>query len=335
MINIFDTRTMLKAMEQMKPPRTFLRDTFFPSVRTFDTKKVDIDLRKGKRKMAPFVSPRVGGKTVERQGYRTDTYEPCLVAPDMITTADDLFKRLPGENLYGGKSPEERAAEQLGIDLVELDDMITRREEWMCAQALLSGVINMVGEGINETINFGLTNEILAAERRWTAEGSDPLADLKIWRRERIKASGITPNIAVMASDVIDIFINHPKVKGALDNRRIDLGKIDPMVLPNGVTYYGYIKDVGLDIYAYDEWYLDDDGVEKPMVPEGKVLIGSTNARTERLYGAVALVDQDKVYSAERVPRSWTQKKPSARFVQVMSRPLPVQVDAFFFAMVK
>ncbi|WP_284069242.1 major capsid protein [Escherichia coli] len=35
--------------------------------------------------------------------------------------------------------PAERAAEQLGKDLLELDEMVNRREEWMCAQVLFYG----------------------------------------------------------------------------------------------------------------------------------------------------------------------------------------------------
>lgn len=335
-INMFDTRTMIELLEQMKPARTFLKETFFRNVRTFDTEYVDIDIVKGKRRMAPFVSPIIGGKTVERQGYSTNTYKPVLVAPDMITTAQDLLKRAAGENIYGAGSPDERAAEQLGRDMAELDNLITRREEWMCAQALFTGQIQMIGEGVNESVNFGLAashNITLTSGDLWTADTSDPLGDLRTWRRLIIQDSGVSPDIVVMGSDAIDAFLNNAKVLSALDNRRVDLGQIVPSALPNGVTYYGYIREAGVDIYGYDEWYLDDAGVEQPMVPTQKVLMGSTRARTEMLYGAIVDVDEG-TFALPRVPKSWTVPKPSARFVQLRSRPLPVpvQIDAFVVA---
>ena len=62
-MDIFDTRTMLEAVEQMPSARRFLLNTFFNGGNpvTFATKTVDIDIIKGKRKMAPFVHPRLPG----------------------------------------------------------------------------------------------------------------------------------------------------------------------------------------------------------------------------------------------------------------------------------
>lgn len=335
-IDLFDTRTMLEAVRQMQPVRTFLRDTFFTNRRTFDTEYVDVDIVKGKRRMAPFVSPKVGGKVVERLGYQTHTYKAPMLAPKLPTTAEQLLKRLPGEALYSGMSPEERAAEQLGRDLAELDEIITRREEWMCAQAVFAGQIYVVGEGVDEVIDFGLTNkEALTGTALWSDTAADPLADLKRWRQQIIKVSGFSPDIVIMASDAEEAFLKHEKVQKALDLRLVDTGQINPQTLPNGATYIGRIAEVGVNIYTYDEWYLDDDGVEKPMVPAKTVLMASTAARFDLLYGAY--IDMELgVFALPRIPRSWVEKDPSVRWVQMVSRPLPVpeHIDSLYVATV-
>lgn len=340
-MDMFETRTMIQMLEQMKPARTFLKDTFFGRARTFDTEHVDIDIYKGKRRMAPFVAPVIGGVTVQRLGYKTNSYKPALVAPDMITTAVDLLKRAPGETVYSAQSPNERMAMQLGRDMAELDSLITRREEWMCAKALFTGQIPMVGEGVNDIVSFDLAqshNITLGsggAPAKWGAQGADPLKNMRDWRRLIIQDSGASPNVVVMGTSALDKFIEDETVAKALDNRRVDRGLIDPLVLPNGVTYWGYIKEIACDIYSYDEWYLDDDGVEQPMVPTDLVLMSSTNARMELLYGAVADVDLG-TFALARVPKSWTLPKPSSRFVQLRCRPLPVpvQIDAVVVAKV-
>ena len=36
------------------------------------------------------------------------------------------------------------------------------------------------------------------------------------------------------------------------------LGEIAPRNLPNGVRYIGWLADPGLELYAYNEVYLDD-----------------------------------------------------------------------------
>ena len=132
----------------------------------------------------------------------------------------------------------------------------------------------------------------------------------------------MSPNVAVFGSDVIDAFLNHDQVKDALDTRRVDLGQIDPQVLPDGATYYGYIKDCGLDIYGYDEWYLDDDGNEQPMVAADKILLGSDRTRNAKLYGMIQDLDAEGAYAVPRYPKSWTTKDPSTRFVMLQSAAL-------------
>ena len=76
MIDLFETRTLLRAMEQSQPPKTFLLDTFFPVIRQSETDTVDIDIIKGKRKLAPFVAPMHEGKVISNEGFHTDTFKP-------------------------------------------------------------------------------------------------------------------------------------------------------------------------------------------------------------------------------------------------------------------
>ena len=109
--DIYTPRTMGKIIRRMPPVHTFFRDTFFKNRQTFPTKSVDVDFKKGSRALAPFVHPKIGGKTIPNSGYRTESYTPVLVAPNKITTVDDLLERAAGENPYSGRTPAERAVE--------------------------------------------------------------------------------------------------------------------------------------------------------------------------------------------------------------------------------
>ncbi len=325
-INIYDTRTMLAALEDIPPVNTFLLKTFFPGFKTFDTKHVDIDIVKGKRRLAPFVSPVLEGKVMEKRGYTTRTYTPPYVKPKFVSGAQELLDRAPGQVIYSGnQSNLERAASKLGEELAELDETITRREEWMAAQALFNGSVNVVGDGVNDVIDFGRAADhavTLTGTALWTDSASKPLDKLREWRRKVIQDSGLAPDAAVFGADVIEAFLNHADVLDKLDNRRVDLGKIDPQVLPEGVTYYGYIKELALDIYGYDEWYIDDSGNEQPLVPADKVLLGSTRSRNAKLYGMIQDLDAGGNFAVSRFPKSWVKKDPSLRFVMLQSAPL-------------
>lgn len=338
-IEIYSTRTMMKAISLMMPTYTFLRDTFFPGVETYVTEAVDVDYKKGKRKMAPFVAPRIGGVVMDRQGFTTKTLKTPKIAPERVITIDDIRNRTMGESVYSEKTPAARARELLAADIIELDDYITRREEWMCREVLINGKVNMSGEGFDQQVDYGLSNkQALVGAAKWNETTSDPIADLKQKRLSIIQKTGMAPNILIMASDVVDTFISHPKVKELLDLLRLNIGSIEPSVKSPAITFIGKLPSLGLEIYSYDEWFVDDDSTEKAMIPAGHVILATTGAH-KRVYGAVTQIEDKEFVTIEgtRVPKSWVDEDNEVRKLRLVSRPLPVpdDVDGWFVLIVK
>ncbi len=345
-ISIYDPRTMGKLISRMPKVRTFIRDTFFRNVQTFDTKKIDVDMKKGNRQLAPFVHPKIGGKTIENQGYQTVTYEPPLLAPDMITTIDDILKRRPGEALYNGKSPNQRAIEKMQEDFAKLDETITRREEWMCCQALFTGKIPVLGEALSYEIDFNFTNvETLTSTKQWGKSAGVPLGDVSRWKKNVQKTGFVNTNICLMGDKALDAFLSDENVQKMLDVRRYELAVIKPAELPNGATYIGTLAKDNVHIYTYNEWYLDDwtdplHPENKPLLPENAVVMLSSEAEYSMYYGAIAVVDekgkQIGVAEGSRVPDQWVERKPPRRFLQLSAAPIPVphEVDAWHVAFV-
>lgn len=340
-IDVYETRTMLSMLEQRKPPRSFLLNTFFGRFSTFTTKHVDIDIFKGKRKLAPFVSPRRQGKLVERIGFSTRSYKPAYVKPKMETEADEFLKRQSDVSIYAANDgPTQRAAREVGRQLGEMDDMITRREEWMAAQLLNDGTVDIIGDGISDQLDFQMeaSHKItLAGTDVWDSASSDPYNDLKTWKKKVAQDSGINPTDVIMGSSAEQYFMDNAKIQKLLDNRRIELGQIVPKDMGDGVSYIGRLAGLNLDLWSYDEWYVDDStGVEEEMVPAKKIFMGSRGTRNSKLYGAIQDLDVGANAAVPRFPKSWTEKDPSVRFLMVQSAPLVamLQPDAFLTAQV-
>lgn len=343
MISLFNTRTMLDALEELRTPSTFLVKKFFSSQRECPTKTVDIDIYKGKRRVAAYVNRRAVGQVVDRIGYRTDTYDPPYLKPKMVTTAEDLLKRMPGEIIYANNiTNEQRASIQLGKDLAELDSIISRAEELQAMQALFDGKVEVhdaEGNNVVADIDFQRTAShtvdlTATGQTAWNETGADPIADLRAWRRQNIQDSGVSSDIIIMGSDSIEEFLTNQAVRDRLNKDYAGIGQLVSEAQELGVSYYGRID--GFDIYSYDEWYINPStGTESALVPEKKVLVGSTRARCERVYGAIDDVESG-VFAVARYPKSWTENDPSARWLQLHSAPLlvPVQVDAFTVATV-
>ena len=344
-IDIHSTRTMMAAIEKMMPVNTFFMDTFFGAPETFPTEDVDVDFRKGKRKMAPFVAPRVGGITMDRQGFVTRNYKFPRIAPQRVLTKDDISKRLAGENVYSRTTPEQRSQQLLGKDLQELDEYITRREEWMCREVLINGKCVMKGiiddkseETVDMEVDYSFTNkETLTATAKWDQATSKKLSDLTRWRKSVIQKTGQAPTVCVMSSDVAELFISDTAVQNMFDKNKIKVGDITPVVINPAVTFIGRIVSLGLDLYSYDEWFVDDAGIEQPMMPE-KTLILARPKMARRLYGAITQMEKGEYYTYEgtRVPKVWADDNNDVKMVKVSGRPLPVpeDVDDWYVAVV-
>jgi hypothetical protein len=320
---------MQEVLEQMFPPQSFLLDMFFKEENFALTESVDIDIVVGNRKLAPFVKPISEGKVVERLGYSTKVIKPPYVKPKMVTTSQDLLKRMAGMNMYvsGAQSLAQRAAEQFNKDLQYLQDLVVRREEWMAAQLLNGGVVDIVGEGYNAQVDFLMPNDNkMDASVDWDEATADPLVDLaELARRIRL-ASGLNPNKVIMGKDAIAYFLDSEKVQKLFDNRRIEVGNVAPDLGPQGEAYVATIRVPGLtaDIYGYNETYIDDSDVSQSFVPDTRVWMGSDKARCTRQY---AVIQDHEAYGGQAAtrwfPKSWEVKDPSVRFLMLQSAPLP------------
>lgn len=340
-ISIYDRRNMIMALHQSFSPRTFLARTFFNFENPIqhDGEKIDIEIKKTKRRIAEWQSHKLPGKAVEKQNYKTLTYTPGYLKPKKVTTVDDvLIKPFGGANIYGPhESPAARAQMKLGEDLAELRDVIVRRVEQMAADVLEDGVVTISGDGIEDyTIDFQMLSDhikTLKGTDLWNDAASDPIALFRSWKREIAKDSGVNANIAVHGQDAWDAFIANTKVKEYMDNRRIELGRIAPQDRGDGATYQATIE--GIEHWTYDEWYYDrGTAANKVMVPEKKVFLGSTMAYTGVHFGAIKDLESDGKPTVNQVnyfPKTWPQEDPSVRFLLLQSAPMVCmhQSDAF------
>ena len=90
-VSIYEPRHLIEVVRTTPPIRTFLRDRFFSNVKTFPTRRVDIDIVKGNRKMAAFIHPLVGGEIVQSEGYETKSYACLLYTSAGVDVYGDFF----------------------------------------------------------------------------------------------------------------------------------------------------------------------------------------------------------------------------------------------------
>lgn len=344
-INIYSPRYLAEVVRQAPPVHTFFLDTFFTNVKTFASERVDIDIKKGGRRMAAFVHPRVGGKVLRGSGFQTESYKPPLINPYNVTTADQLMSRLPGEDIYSGRTPAQRSAEKLMDEYTDLNDATTRREEWMAAQAIITGQIPIVGEGVNEVIDFGFTNKkTLTNTARWGQSAAKIMDNLEDWEGEVLTNGFTNVDMVIMGKTALRLFLADAEVQKNLDNRRVEMGIIHPKDLPNGVRYIGHLNKPNVDIYEYREVYLDDwtdpeNEETKPLMPDNKIVMISSQANFMLAYGMCTYLEDNGNWvtaQSNRVLRSYVEHHPDRRMLELQAHPLPIpdKADSWLVATV-
>ena len=307
----------------------FLRDKLFSRKVTVPTDQVDISFYKGKSKLAPYCSRFSVGTAIPRDRQQLRLFSPPFMKPVRTLTADDVFYRS-----MGGPSAnnENRDAELLVLDLLELDNDISRREEWMVSQALFTGKIvcldgdtsEIVAEIDYTPISSSVVNPLWSA-----ASTCDPLKDLKTAMRLVSGHCGYSADLIVMGKDASDAFESADKVVAAYDKKNIAPGEITPALSEYGVTLMGNYR--GLPIYASESQYTDTDGTSKYYVPPDKVLVAASGLQGTLAYAAVSQVNAEensmKAYEGARVPLVFYEAGFDFRKVRLSSRPIPIPAD--------
>ena len=346
-MNIYDTYYMLAAVSEMPPEHTFFKDRYFPTneaLDVFGTAKVLADYKDATQKKAPFVLPRIGSVSIAREGFSTYELEPGNICISIPLTVDQLQNRGFGEALMSKLNPEDRARMLLMNDLSELSSRISRTEELLAAQTMLNNGCTMrhqtetpdIYEDIPVQFYDGKNNPALyTTKEKWkhsTMASGEWVIGNWYWdicnMIKMLTSRGLPARDLVVSSDVGQFLQEDPWIIAALDNRRMEMGRIAPEVLTDYVTDLGVINFNGrkLDILVSDGTYEDDDGKDKPYLDAGSAIV-TAPACGKGLYGGVTQLETDgqyHTYAGTRVPLHVFTMKPPVKETQLTSKPLLV-----------
>lgn len=332
------TTLLLDAVEQIPPLKTFLRDRYFPTGAgdIFSTQSVLVEYKDGSNTVAPFVVPRKGGVNVTRQGFEVKEFKPANIAPRRVLTLDDLEKRGFGEALYPKLTPRQRALAITTKDMQELSDMITRREEQMCAEVMQNNSLNMTyiaddkdaGEEVTLKFYSELKNPAeYTPSANWTTESTTILGDIGAMT-SLLATRGLGATDLIVGTDVAEILINNTTIKDLLNNRRYELGSVAPIELPSGASRLMVLNHNGrvYNVFCYEGEYTDfATGETKPFIdPKNVILTAPGAGRTA--YGAVTQMEypgtEFETHTGTRIPKYDVDQKDNMRMVTVTSKPL-------------
>lgn len=312
-VSFKDTYTMMQAMDRIKPPASFLVDTFFPIVpATSLTTKIGVEYRKGARRLAPFIISGSGGVNMAREQSKLDFYEPPMMGPRRILSPDDISNRGFGESVISSQTPEQRANQILAKDLVDLQSTIMNRKNKMAADILTGGQCEIKGYAADgkivktDTVKFDDWTQKLTPSVKWDQANADIYGDMAEISSSIQENAGMVPTVGICGRNIMDYILGNDammKYMSISNNANLSLLNFQPRIVAPQVMFMGRILSLNLELYSYTETYTDEEDNVKSFIGDDDVIIGIPG-RGKQLHGAVTLVEGKsfKTYSGNYVP---------------------------------
>lgn len=324
-------RSLAESVEILKQPNDFFGKYAFGRTETFATSTVDFDIFEQSRKVLPYVSRKVEGPHVDKQGFKTNTVTPPYLKPKFSITPRDLETRLAGRPLYvdngANLSPDFQDYVARRI-YDELETLVRRTIAAQQAQAATLGAVtalNIAG-GTEYSVDFGRDTTLLPDggaqdTANIAAFTSDPSALFLSAADLITKFTGMRAGIHVaLGADVRDAFRSHAKVQGAMSRDWSDRGRLGFTPDNSGANWLGVLD--GINYWHIPDWYVHPTtGVLTPVIANKHALVFAEGAGA-MYYGGLELFDNR--IGARALDTYEQDKDPKGQVVQLHSAPLAV-----------
>lgn len=347
-IELYDTVTLIGVQNRQQiDPLFFLM--WFPEEITFTTEKVFFDeITEDRYILAPFVAPHVEGRVMAKGGFDTRSFKPAYVKPKHDIDIAQQFRRRAGESLATGNlTPQQRYDATIAENFRVEREMIERRINWMCSQALINASVVVEGEDYPRvTIDFNRDanlTEVLAGTARWGESAATPLADINEKMRLARKLSGGRITDIIMGDSAYDRFYANADVRALLNTDfRIGGSMADSSFLSMAETdkeaelkaqFRGNDGATTLRVWTYAGYFHQRDR-ETGVLTEGyyidpNAVVGVGNKLNGvQTFGAIK--DPNAGLRAIRMfPRIVDKKNddPAKEYTLTQSAPLPVPME--------
>jgi hypothetical protein len=331
-IQPFGFMALTEAVNQMLPVPSFIKDLLFGRVETNATKTVLVDIIVGGQKIAPFVRRGDPAKVLGNLGVKTNTVEPPEIRLKKLLKPDDLYyTRGAGAPLFvpggpAGNDPLQQARlQRIAREQKDMKDIIDRTIEFLCAKGL-AGSYSITQDNLAFSIDFSMpaaNKPVLANTALWSAPTTcNPIQDMDTWKVVAQQGSGRVPTVAIMSPATWALFFASAKVIQYLNAFKINIGQIqtDPKQISAGAERKATINNV--DYYTYAGIYVDSNGAQQQLIPDGYVALVSPSADYRLQFAGVDDLEAGTVVG-QYFSKDWIEKDPSGLWLLVESHPLP------------
>lgn len=315
------------------------------------SKTVEIDVRRAGRPIAIAVTDwKSGGNVNTLDLYTNKEFVPPILDEEFVLNSGELMDREFGRSPFESPDFMGHAQRTLRSGVMKMADKIRRTVELQCWQIFQLGVVTLVDSSGNTVYEVDMqmkSTHKASATVDWDETTADPIKDMSAGDELVRKDAKHQIDTWVFGENAFQWFLASSKVQALLDNRRMQLGGIDPS--PPGSEdqiYQGYVIINGVQqrLYTYRASYdHPQTGTDTPYVSANNAIGIASRAPRRLTYGGIPrIVPVDSrlsslglgsMMSADRglalTTNAWVDPKGTTITASVATRPLaiPTAID--------
>lgn len=321
-IDYFDHRILTGVIVKRPPKYSLITDLFFKPRPPQPTDKLELHIKSRGRQLLPFVREEEPGKVIKSGDAEAVIVKAPRIRVKTPYQAADVLKN------PAGYTPYEIAVDPVGRAIVEdldfLREDVDLTIEWMAAQIATKGTFTVSDkiEGKLKPI-YTVDNRMPAAHKitvneaqKWSAADSKIMESVEGWSTMIQDECGTAPTELVLGKNVWGHFFRHADVKDNLDNRRIDMGGLQPKV---STMFKGVWN--GLNVWVYTGNVTGYGGKTEYLLDTNSILLGARDTESVIEYGLP--MDRKCEGATSFFAKTYDEEDPSATWLLVESRPMP------------
>lgn len=281
-VNVFDSYSLTEAVNLLPVPEPFVVKNVFKTVVPHDSDSILFEEYNGSEEVAQFVHRDEPNPKSVAKGTRTaKSFQLPRTYESKVFTAQELSRINAIGQIYSDVNIRvEEQNKYIARELEALKSRVIRRREQMACEALATGKISVVQDGVELNYDFGFVQNqqliTLSSQKLWTASTSNPIENIREWRKLIAKRSGVNVRSILLGSAAAEAFMKNESVLKALDANNFRIGVVDINTDVTGsVSYLGRIA--GIDIWEYSQQYING-GEAVDMIPTDRAIaIGDSN----------------------------------------------------------
>ena len=293
------TRRMIEAYRQMGMPTMFFTGMFqTPMINMHTSEEVEIDIVRSDEDISVVVTDISSGYRYNSDDiYTNKSFIPPVHREAAPINAFDLLKRRPGEDPFMSPNFQASATIKAFNVIRKIENKIRRSIELQAAQVLQTGRATLTDMAGNNLFNIDYspkTSHFPTTANAWNGSNADPAGDIDRLA-EVVRNDGLSdPDMLIMGSRAFEAFIQNDEIRGRMDNRRFELGRIVPMErMGMGGCYRGTVEigNYSYDVWSYGGRYKSPQTRRKVQyMDESKVIVRASMGRLDGTFGAIPRV---------------------------------------------